>query len=312
MKILVFGAGVLGSLYAARLHQSGEQVTILARGERSEQIRKNGIILQEAQSGHVETVKVDQTDRLQPDDYYDLVLILVRASQISTVLPVITHNKKVNQFLFMVNNAAGYGTWLQATGQDRLLCGFAGAGGTLTDGVIGYSIVPGFIQKTTIGGPEQFNTDLARRIIAVIKKAEFPSTFCSDMDAWQKTHVALISPLANAIYMAGGNQQILAIDARIIPLTISAIKEGFTVIRRLGLEVTPARLDFNMRLPGKLLAGIFRKWSATVQFRNVAMEHALTAIDEMGLLADQFRQLADQAGMPTPAIDELRSHIPVD
>ncbi len=34
MDILVYGAGVLGSLYAARLQQAGQHVTILARGPR--------------------------------------------------------------------------------------------------------------------------------------------------------------------------------------------------------------------------------------------------------------------------------------
>jgi 2-dehydropantoate 2-reductase len=33
MRILVFGAGVLGSYYATKLYQAGMDVTILARGE---------------------------------------------------------------------------------------------------------------------------------------------------------------------------------------------------------------------------------------------------------------------------------------
>jgi 2-dehydropantoate 2-reductase len=45
MKILVYGAGVLGSLYAARLADSGNDVTILARGQRLIDIRANGIVL---------------------------------------------------------------------------------------------------------------------------------------------------------------------------------------------------------------------------------------------------------------------------
>jgi ketopantoate reductase len=40
MKILVYGAGVIGTLYAARLQQEGHQVTILARGSRLADIRR--------------------------------------------------------------------------------------------------------------------------------------------------------------------------------------------------------------------------------------------------------------------------------
>ena len=34
MKVLVFGAGVVGSYYAAHLRAAGHQVTVLARGLR--------------------------------------------------------------------------------------------------------------------------------------------------------------------------------------------------------------------------------------------------------------------------------------
>jgi ketopantoate reductase len=34
MKLLIYGTGVLGSLYAARLHAAGHTVTLLARGQR--------------------------------------------------------------------------------------------------------------------------------------------------------------------------------------------------------------------------------------------------------------------------------------
>ena len=34
MKILFYGAGVMGSLYAARLKESGQDISVLARGQR--------------------------------------------------------------------------------------------------------------------------------------------------------------------------------------------------------------------------------------------------------------------------------------
>lgn len=34
MNILVYGAGVIGTLYAAGLQESGQLVTLLARGQR--------------------------------------------------------------------------------------------------------------------------------------------------------------------------------------------------------------------------------------------------------------------------------------
>lgn len=44
MKILVFGAGPLGSLLAARLFQGGHEVVLLARGVRLEDLKKHGVV----------------------------------------------------------------------------------------------------------------------------------------------------------------------------------------------------------------------------------------------------------------------------
>jgi ketopantoate reductase len=40
MKLLVYGAGVTGSLLAARLHEAGQDVSLLARGERLAALRR--------------------------------------------------------------------------------------------------------------------------------------------------------------------------------------------------------------------------------------------------------------------------------
>lgn len=43
MKILVFGAGVLGCNLARNFYRAGKDVTLLAPGEWGETIRKNGL-----------------------------------------------------------------------------------------------------------------------------------------------------------------------------------------------------------------------------------------------------------------------------
>lgn len=47
MKILIYGAGVIGSIYASRLYESGCDVTLLARGEHYENLKQNGVIIRE-------------------------------------------------------------------------------------------------------------------------------------------------------------------------------------------------------------------------------------------------------------------------
>ena len=154
MKILVYGAGVLGSLYAARLKESGHDVTVLARGRRFDEIEAQGIVLEHALKGTRSVTPVDVTRDLKPDDSYDLVLVVMRRNQVADVLPALAASRKTPLVVFMVNNPLGYGEWLKAVGRDRLLVGFAGAGGTRVEGVVYYHVVSPLLQPTTFGEPE--------------------------------------------------------------------------------------------------------------------------------------------------------------
>lgn len=42
MKILIFGAGIIGKIYASKLCESGVNDTLLARGENYERLMQNG------------------------------------------------------------------------------------------------------------------------------------------------------------------------------------------------------------------------------------------------------------------------------
>ena len=77
MKILVYGAGVLGSLYAARLSAAGNDVTVLDRLHRLADIREHGIVLEEAISGRRSVEVVGVAEELEPEELYDLVLVPV-------------------------------------------------------------------------------------------------------------------------------------------------------------------------------------------------------------------------------------------
>src|SRR5579884_4111078 len=105
MKVLVVGAGVLGSVYAAKLRQAGHDVAILARGQRAAELRTYGIVLEDATSGRQTATRVEVTGRLGPEDAYDLVMILVRKDQLASILPGFGANHATPTFPFMVNNA---------------------------------------------------------------------------------------------------------------------------------------------------------------------------------------------------------------
>lgn len=49
MRILIYGAGVIGSLYAALLAEAGYDTSIYARGKRLEVLKNNGLLYKKNQ-----------------------------------------------------------------------------------------------------------------------------------------------------------------------------------------------------------------------------------------------------------------------
>ena len=307
-RVLVYGAGVLGSLYAGKLHQAGYNVTMLARGQRLAELREQGLLLVEDDRDNVEQMPVQVTDRLDPEDTYDLVLVVVRKNQIPSVLPSLAANQHTPNVLFLVNNAEGPGPLIQALGRERVLLGFPGAGGQRVDGVVRYRLASS-VQPTTIGELDGRQSDRLGHITRAFHDAGLPVAVSDNMDAWLKTHVALVSPIANALYMAGGSNYRLANTRDGLVLLVRAVKEGLQVLRSLNIPITPAKYRVLAWLPEPLLVAVLHKSLATPRAELVLARHANAARDEMLTLADEFRALAKQSGVSTPAIDALHCYL---
>jgi len=309
MKILVYGAGVLGSLYAARLKEAGHDVTVLARGRRLTEIKAQGIVLEHALKGKRTITAVAVTAELKADDCYDLILVVMRQNQIAEILPKLAANKNSALMVFMVCNPLGYAKWLEAVGRNRLLVGYAGAGGTRVDGIVYYHVVSPILQPTTFGEPDGGITKRVITLARVFKRAGFPTAVSPAMDAWQKTHVAWVSPMANGLYMSGGSGEALANRPDVVRLMIHAIREGFAVLRALGVSVMPGKLKAFEFIPLPLLAIVLRLWARSKHFDTIATRHTLAAFDEMELVSQDFQSLARLTTVSTPALDELHANL---
>ena len=74
----------------------------------------------------------------------------------------------------MVNNASGYADWADAVGSERLVLGFAGAGGTRVGNVVRYVVVSRLLQPTTFGELEGSASPRLKEIMHVISRCRIP------------------------------------------------------------------------------------------------------------------------------------------
>ncbi len=86
MRILVFGAGVLGCNLANNLFRAGKDVTLLARGSWAEEIRTNGLRIKNKFSPCLTVSRVPVVTALLPEDSYDVIFVVVRYTQIDAIL----------------------------------------------------------------------------------------------------------------------------------------------------------------------------------------------------------------------------------
>ena len=90
MRVLIYGAGVIGSLYAVLLADAGIETAVYARGKRLESLQKYG--LQYKKGNRIRTVRVPILAELKPSDWYDYILLAVREHQLLTALDELREN----------------------------------------------------------------------------------------------------------------------------------------------------------------------------------------------------------------------------
>lgn len=308
MKILVYGGGVLGSLYAARLQQSGSDVTLLARGQRLLDVREHGILLVDDETGIQTSTPIQVIDHLDTKDEFDWAIVAVRKNQLATVLPDLAANQFIPNILFLVNNAAGPQEMIDALGAERVVLGFPGASGRREGPIIHY-ISAGSVQPTTLGELDGRVTLRLAMLGSRLRAAGFKVAYSSNMDAWLKTHAVIVTPIALGIYAADGDISRLAHTRDALLLTLRAVREGLRTLHALNLPIVPARYMFFDWLPEPLLAAVLSRGFATEKARLALASHANAARDEMTQLTSEVKDLTRAAGVKTPALDRLSEFI---
>ncbi len=231
----------------------------------------------------------------------------MRKNHVSAILPTLAANRHTPNVLFMGNNAAGPDEMVEALGCERVLLGFARVGGYRE----GYVIITKIASSgpTTIGELDGRPTPRMQQITDAFKAAGFSVAISPHMDAWLKTHFVEVGPVAHAIYLAGGDNYRLVRTRDGLVLVVRAIREGYRVLRALGVPITPASHKIFDWIPEPILVALMRRLFNTKTAEIEIAGHANAARDEFKHLAAEFRTLAQTTSVPTPAMDRLYTYI---
>lgn len=103
MKMLVLGAGVLGCNLANNLFHAGKDVTLLARGAWAKEIQENGLRIKNLFSPWAAVSRVPVTTALKAEDPYEVIFVVLRYTQLETVIASLRASQAKN-IVFVGNN----------------------------------------------------------------------------------------------------------------------------------------------------------------------------------------------------------------
>ena len=280
MRILIYGTGVIGSLYGALLSRVGHEVWVYARGKRLESLKQNGLLYRIRHG--IQRADVRVLDHLDVDDRYDFILLAVRENQFHQALAELKDNASPT-IVTMVNSLETHEQWEAICGNGRVLPAFPGAGGGFDGDVLDAALTPRLIQPTTIGRIDGKEKVLVR----LFRKAGIPCQIVADMHAWQICHLALVVPLADAYYEAADPER-AGCDAALMRRTALRIRANLGGLDRRGMRLSPGKLLLFRSLPTWLMGFILGVIYRSDFGHRFMYRHSMKAPDEMRRLHDAF------------------------
>ena len=312
MKVLVYGAGVIGGQLAHALMSAGNEVTAFARGAWADTLRTQGLRI------HHYIQRKDTVDRFRvlealDGEHYDIVFALMQYRQTEKILPDLA---RINTPIVVLTGNNLSASEMEARILENsqtpktVLFGFCSTAGTRQNGrLITVHTGDG---RLTIGKAQE---EVPERVKAILQKvfrgSRLSVVYCDNMDAWLKYHAAFILPVVYLCYKTGCDLKQSTRAQR--KLLLNAVSDAYHLLMAIGYPVRPEGDEKSLE-PGLANAMIRLVIFAMAKTRLGALctsEHCRHAPGEMEDLDQAFQMIrAEKPDFPMPEFDRLRAMMP--
>lgn len=312
MKVLVYGAGVIGCYLTHVLCAAGNDVTLLARGEWKEHLECGGMAIRHVLQRKT-TIDHPKIAGGMREEAYDAVLAVMQHQQMWGILDDLA-GANTPLVVLVGNNmsAPEMERYIQAHTKvpKTVLFGFQGTAGRRENGKVICARLGG--GSMSIGAlHSEASKESQARITALFQGTKYALEWMPNMDAWYKCHVACILPICYLCYTTGCNLR--HSNRRQRKQLLDAIIEAYALLTELGYPLLPPGEEDYCK-PGfkqKLMAALMFVMAKTVIGDLAASDHCRHAVTEMEGLDNAWAELrAEKPAFPMPNWDALRGATP--
>lgn len=294
MKILVFGAGVLGCNLARNLFRAGKDVTLLARGSWAEEIRRNGLRIKDKFSPRVSVSRIPVAMELRSEDRYDVIFVVLRYTQIDAIVETLRESQ-AKHIVFVGNNVRAAALAARLPEKNVMFAFASSAGHRERDRVASVDL-----KKITIGQLRGMPSNEGL-IGQIFDGTKYRVTYEPNMGDYLLCHAAFVLPAAFACYKTGGDLRKLKGNTVYLNRMIDANIEGYRAIKNAGHVILPKEdAEFESAAYRRTCLRFFKLMCATGLGRICVSDHAMNAADEMSALNRDIKRFFEENGAEYP------------
>lgn len=317
MKILIYGVGVIGVTYGWQLSLSGNDITMMVKPEKKQQIEKNGFSIHCSDFRYGEK-RIASTvfnpkviDTLHKENDFDYIIVTVGSDHLNEVLPALSKFSGNAHILFFQNiynkDLKQIEKFLPAS---KYFFGFPFMVGGGKNGLAINAIISGSkYSKTMLGEVDGIETERVRQMADAMQKSGMVPFVSEQIVNWLIPHAVFIAVLSAGIVKAGGKIENLLRDKNILKESVRTIREGFNICNQTGINPKKEKVNqlyyfpFFICLP--IIKKIFSNEDMSLMF-NIYVEQSR---EEIKTILENIIGEALRYNIPTPCLTDLYNTI---
>jgi ketopantoate reductase len=315
MKILIYGAGVVGCTYGWQLSEAGHDICVLVRKEKKQSIEENGIAIHctDFRGGEKQVKQIvfrpKVIDELSLQHDFEYIVISTNNLHLKEVLPVVSQSAGKAHILFFQNMWDDFDEIARYLSPEQYFFGFPFmVGGGRDDTGINSAISGLKYSHTPLGELNGAITPRVQQFAKALEGVNLKPIITTHIFIWLTTHYAVAAGLSAGI-MAAGSAKAFASDSNIMKATIKAIREGLAICVKRGIHPKVEKANKLYYLPLFLSVSIAKKVYADEALTIMFDGHTKHAPEEMIRMLDDLIGFGEKQKVAVPFLNYFREKL---